>query len=309
MGGGAGRGEGAAVVTTNLGPGLYADVPHAAYHADPCEAPSLSASIAGILLGQSPLHAWHAHPRLGGHVADDWSEPKVRGSIVHSLLLGGGADVVAVPFEDWRKKEAQAARKEAVAAGKIPVLVHKLREYKAAADALREKSRLGVLLGEGMVERELVAVWRSGCEDGPLCRGRLDAWEPDALTIHDPKTCENAKAAASGTCAVRYGRDMQAAAYIEAMETLYPMLAGRVRFKWHFLEVVPPYGVIEAEPTGEMLELGRRKWHRAVATWAKCLRDDVWPGYSEEVWRIEPPPWAVEADLVEQLEGTNDQEV
>jgi hypothetical protein len=302
LGGGAGLGEGAAALTANLGPGLYADVPHAVYHADPVAVTSLSASIAGILLGQSPLHAWHAHPRLGGQVADDWSEPKVRGSIVHSLLLGGGADVVAVPYEDWRKKEAQAARREAVAAGKIPVLVHKLREYKAAADALRERSRLGVLLGEGMVERELVAVWRSGGEDGPLCRGRLDAWEPDALTIHDLKTCEDAKARASGAACIRNGDDVQAADYIEAMETLYPTIQGRVKYRWHFCEVVPPYGVIEAEPTGELLELGRRKWHRAVATWAKCLRDDVWPGYSEEVWRIEPPGWAMSEDLTVQLQ-------
>ena len=34
------------------------------YHADPCVTASLSSSIAKILIEQSPMHAWMAHPRL-----------------------------------------------------------------------------------------------------------------------------------------------------------------------------------------------------------------------------------------------------
>lgn len=286
-------------MTLALAPGLYSDVPHEDYHADCAESPSLSASVAKTLLARSPAHAWLEHPRLGGQVEERCSETMDRGAVIHSLLLGGGAPVVACPFADWRKGEAQKMRDAARAEGKIPVLVHKLREWGAAAEELRKNSRMGTLVAEGMVERELTAVWRS---DGVLCRGRLDAWEPDALTIHDPKTCEDAKRAASGAACIQYGRDIQAAAYIEAMETLHPAIAGRVRFRWHFLEVVPPYGVIEAEPSGELLELGRRKWQRAVALWGRCLRDGDWPGYSENVWRIEPPPWAMSEDLAEQLQ-------
>ena len=44
-------------------PGVYS-LPDDAYHADPCPGPSLSSSVAKLMLDRSPLHAWHAHPRL-----------------------------------------------------------------------------------------------------------------------------------------------------------------------------------------------------------------------------------------------------
>ena len=37
-------------------------IPAADYHADPCEVPSLSASIASLLVNRSPFHAWSAIP-------------------------------------------------------------------------------------------------------------------------------------------------------------------------------------------------------------------------------------------------------
>jgi hypothetical protein len=133
------------------------------------------------------------------------------------------------------------------------------------------------------------------------CRARLDAWEPDAVTIHDLKTCEDARRSAEGANIIRYGRDITAAAYIEAVETLRPELQGRVKYRFHFCEPDPPYGVMEAELTGELLELGRRKWRRAVETWGRCLVKKDWPGYSESVVRIDAPGWALEADMAEQL--------
>jgi hypothetical protein len=55
-----------------------------------------------------------------------------------------------------------------------------------------------------------------------------------------------------------------------------------------------------------LLELGRRKWQRAVELWGRCAKRGEWPGYAESVWRIEPPGWAMSEDLEEQLkEGTD----
>ena len=52
-------------------PGLYLDVPVDDYFADPLPAPSLTQSIAKIILDHSPLHAWHAHPRLNPNFVRD----------------------------------------------------------------------------------------------------------------------------------------------------------------------------------------------------------------------------------------------
>ena len=43
----------------NLEPGIH-NLSAEVYHADPCVKPSLSSSIANVLLQQSPLHAWMA---------------------------------------------------------------------------------------------------------------------------------------------------------------------------------------------------------------------------------------------------------
>ena len=48
---------------TVAAPGLYR-MAAAAYHADPAPAPSLSSSLARLIVGHSPAHAKEAHPRL-----------------------------------------------------------------------------------------------------------------------------------------------------------------------------------------------------------------------------------------------------
>jgi len=69
-------------------PGIY-DIPETDYHADPIAEPSLSSSIAKILLARSPRHAWANHPRLNPN-----QEPETRrefdfGSAAHAMLLEG----------------------------------------------------------------------------------------------------------------------------------------------------------------------------------------------------------------------------
>lgn len=275
-----------------LGPGLHPGIDHRRYHGEPCEIPALTQSIARVLLERSPLHAWQAHPALGGLAAPpcDPTPQQERGTAIHALLLGSGPTLRPIAAENYRGKAAQQQRDEARLLGEVPVLEADLADYQALV------ARLPPL--PAPAERELTAVWHS--YDGVLCRARLDLWHPGSLTIYDPKTCEDATRAASGASIVRDGRDIQAANNIEAVETLRPELAGRVRFKWLFIEVDPPFATIEAEPSGELLELGRRRWSRAVAKWGECLRADEWPGY-ESPRRIEAPGWALSQDLEQEM--------
>lgn len=55
------------------------DLDESTYHADPCAAPSLSSSIAKVLLFKSPLHARYCHPKLN---PQHQSEEKDRKSVV-----------------------------------------------------------------------------------------------------------------------------------------------------------------------------------------------------------------------------------
>lgn len=58
-----------------------------AYHQDPAPQPSLSSSIAKILLDQSPRHAWLAHPKLNpNYVAEEDSRFDI-GTAAHVMML------------------------------------------------------------------------------------------------------------------------------------------------------------------------------------------------------------------------------
>jgi hypothetical protein len=281
--------------------GLHLDVPHDVYHADPCKEPSLSASLACTLLGRSPQHALLAHPRLGGAVedGDDATPARERGSLIHALVLGVGQDFVPVYADNYRTKLAQQARDRARAEGKIPVIAEKLDAARMAAEAIQ--LQLGTLLGRDWDggQHEVTAVWRA--PGGTLCRARFDRWGGPDAPIRDLKSCENARGASQGSSMLRYGLDVQHAAYTQAVETLYPDREHYPGMQFVFVEVTPPYGVIVAEPDGQMMELGQRKWLRAVETWKRCLADEQWPAYPREVVRVAPPAWALAQDMEEQI--------
>src|SRR5579872_4947779 len=114
-------------------PGIY-DVSQQEYHADPVVMPSLSCSIARILIRQTPSHAYHAHPRFGGvggipsRVMDD-------GSAVHAMFSGQthlieplstvygpktkNKALIGRPVRDYKTDAAQEERDEIRAMGRI----------------------------------------------------------------------------------------------------------------------------------------------------------------------------------------------
>ena len=79
------------------------DITEEDYHADKlpdwCTGPSLSNSMAKILLDKSPAHAYAAHPRLGGAgrvLPASTLQTFDAGKLAHKLLLGRGAEVVVI---------------------------------------------------------------------------------------------------------------------------------------------------------------------------------------------------------------------
>jgi len=126
--------------------GFFPDMTAAKYHADPCPAPSLSSSIAKIMLDQSPRHAWHAHPRLGLVAEDEEpTRPQQIGTAAHKLILGRGRDIVRIEAPDYRKPEARVQRQIAVAAGKAPILAGDYASVVEMAAAFSEQ--IGMIEG------------------------------------------------------------------------------------------------------------------------------------------------------------------
>jgi len=278
-------------MNTMLGPGLHFDVSDGFYHSDPCENPSLSASIAAILASDSPLHAWYHHPRLGGNSQTrEPSKAQERGSILHEIILGTGGGFQEIQADDFRKKFAQEARDAARANGIIPVLSADLAEYRQIASTVQDRiADMDISLSG---QSEVTAIWES---DGVLCRARMDHLILSDGIIYDLKSATPSLMRRLDLKMVDNGSDVQSFAYTEAIETLYPDLAGRVRMRFIFFEVEPPYDVVIGEPSSTMRARGELLWTRAKIDWRKCLETNTWPGRGRSnIVRIDCPPWALD---------------
>lgn len=282
---------------TPFGARILPDLSAAEYHADPCARPSLSASIATTLVSRSPLHAWNAHPRLGG-VRREPTPAMDAGSLLHALLLGG-TELAIIEADDFRTKAAQAERDAAYARGAVPVLARAHDDAQELADCVRDElADLGLgLTGESEVSVE----WEEESGAGPvLCRGRMDHVWWDRAAILDLKTCQSAHERAVRSHVWEYGYDVQRAAYCSAMRKLRPEMVGREKFTFVFVETLPPGSrrraiVQPVELDGPFREIGERRWRRAVDAWGQCLATDLWPAYAapRTTVTVEAPGWAI----------------
>jgi hypothetical protein len=251
------------------------DLPETEYHADPCPTPSLSSHTAITIIGESLMHAWRRHPRspafspyVPGAAAD-------RGTAAHALLFGG-REIEAIQADDFRTTAARDARDRARANGRVPLLAKDAEAILAMTRPARERF---ALLHGGEYLCEQSALWREG---ETWRRARIDSISPDHTLIVDYKTTEGAVDALS--CERRIadmGLQIQAAAYVTAVETLHPELAGRVRFVFQWQEQRAPFALSPPiEMSEAFMSLGRAQWEAAGLLWDKALRHDAFPGFS-----------------------------
>lgn len=278
-------------------PGIYTEVSERDYHADCVVEPSLSASIAKLLIGRSPMHAWHAHPRLRVEAVDEPDEPTRamdRGTAAHALLLGKGAAVRIIDADDYKTKEARASRDEARAMGMTPLLradAEAVRELVAAAGTQLGESDLAGIFDDG--DPEVTMVWQDG---GAWCRSRVDylpraARQGGHIVVPDLKT--TAGSAHPDTWQQRLfdmGADIQAAFYERGLRALIPGVRS-VRFTFVVVEQDPPYGLSIVSLSGEALDDARQNVEAAIALWRQCLATNHWPGYPGTITTVDPKPW------------------
>jgi hypothetical protein len=282
-------------------PGIYPDMDEKTYRADPCDTPSLNQSTAKVILSESCRAAWAQHPRLGaqGRVATRVMDA---GTVKHALTLGKPLPQLAIlPFEDFRKKEAQAARDAAKADGLIVFLEREYRSMVGCVPFVKsELQRAGYYF---FGTSETTMIWEA---DGVMCRCRADHLEENEGWIIDLKFTGNANPAELEREIIKMDYHVQAAAEIEALETLRPDLEGRVRFVDVFIEVGDDnrVEVVDIEHSESMLQLGRARWNRARKIWQECLASNEWPGYKKHTGKREPllahaPLWAINKEFGE----------
>lgn len=279
-------------------PGWY-EMSDEDYFADPCPLPSLNHTTARVLIDRSPAHAYAQHPRLGGQTVpfeDETTNEQLFGKALHALILGG-PEILRVPYDDYRKKEAREFRDEVLAAGKIPLLAARLEQALAmqveALPVLRSMFPEGVFHGEVVGAAKLGPTW---------IRAKLDARAPDGSVRVDYKTTLNAATRAIEAKAFAYGYDTQAVFYEMLEDLLDGDMAGRRRHLLLWQEKDPPYAVAVSEFDQSALDIAGRAVGRAIERWQTCYASGDWPAYPG-VHRIAPKPWMIQADIQAEIDA------
>lgn len=269
--------------------GLY-ELSAADYHADPCEEPSLNNSTIPHLLA-CPRLAWQQHPRLNPGYEPAQSNRLDLGDVAHQLLLGAGRGIVELPFSDYRTKDAQKARDEARAAGKTPILTEQLAQANGMVGSLHAQlaeypeKEVARYFDPEQGQSEIGLFWFD--EAGAWGRSLIDRLltEGEWIVLDYKSVGRSADPAGLGLSihAVDQGYDTQFAMIERGLTRLHSTLAGRIKFRWVFQEIDPPFLVSVVEPDAATMTIARKKVEYAFAKWADCLRNDDWPGYPQEI--------------------------
>ena len=285
-------------------PKILYDLPEKFYHADPCDTPSLSASLAHLMVSASPLHAWTASRKLNPDYESVDTPAFNIGRAFHSLILDERPRVRVREeygdWPDWRSKEARKWRDDMQEAGEIviteaeadalhPMRVNALKTLKASLDTEPEK-----------LPTEVSLVWDAG---GVTNRARVDAIDTEKRIAVDLKTTADLADPHRWVAAsMDHGIDLRAAHYLDGLEACFPWkpaprgaVTPCVPWRYIFLvvEKSAPHACSLVELDERTLAMGQSKLERARRSWGDCLKLDDWPAWSRAVEEVSAPEWRV----------------
>jgi hypothetical protein len=274
-------------------PGCY-ELEAEFYHSDPCAVPSLSRSIAHLLLERSPSHAWTAHPRLNpNHVSQDERKFDL-GTAAHLAMLGDNKEFAIIQADSFKTFAAQRARKMALAAGQVPVLERDFKRVNAMVQAgraqlARHEECFSAFI-DGKPEQTLI--WTEEVDGIEVwCRAMLD-WLPDErVRFPDYKSTQgSAHPDMWPAMAYREGMDLQCAFYRRGIRKVLGV--ENPAFDFVVQECDPPYALSVISLTPGAIDMAHRKIDEAMSIWAWCIKNKQWPGYPQRICYVDPPVWA-----------------
>jgi hypothetical protein len=261
--------------------GVYEDVPEDAYHTDRAISfgPTLSASGAKVLL-KSP--AQFAYERENG---SNGTKSMDLGTLVHTLVLGVGVELVVIDCDNWMSPKNRALRDEALAAGKWAVNRTEIAKAEAMAESIRSHPTAGPLFIDGLPE---VTLYWTDPETGVRMRARLDYLLPDRIV--DLKTTSDGSPEGFAKSCAKYGYRESAANYIEGHRVL---LGFAPEFLLVTVESNEPYRVRVWRFGVADLEVGANRMAEARRLFAKHEAEG-YPQLDLGVTEIIMPAWANE---------------
>lgn len=266
-------------------PGIY-DVTAEQYHGpEPCPAPSLSSSGARALIADPPAKYW-----WNRNNPQPPSEALIVGSAAHEWLLEGEKwphrHYVLPEDHDNRTKAGRALVAEMTAAGLRCVTADQFATIKAMRDALAAHEYAMAAFENGRAETSMFWI---DAQTGIWCRCRPDFLPAQGRVFADYKTTISCRTDDLKRTIGRYGYHMQAGWYQDGIRALGLHDAPIMLFV--FQEKSPPY-LVRCVTVGapSLIAAESQNW-RARTIFARCVREDRWPGYDEDIQTLDIPAW------------------
>lgn len=278
-------------------------MPAAQYHSDPAPQPSLSSSIAKLLLSASPRKAWFAHPRLNPNYRESADSKYDLGTAAHAVLFENDASKIIVIDPEqypsktggvpagWTNKAIRAARDNAYGSGKTPLLKSDYGDVRAMVDAAQEfikQSAIATFWNYEDAQSEMTAIWQEG---GIWLRSRLDRLSIAKRFIGDYKSTTDASPEAFSRQIIRMGYHIQDAFYRRAAKALG---VSSPRFVFLAQSCEEPYECTLHDCHPALQEIADAEVNRAVNIWRTCITENRWPSYSGEVHSAMPTAYMMQ---------------
>jgi hypothetical protein len=275
--------------------GVVRSLPIDVYHAD-----RSAISNSGLNdMRRSPrhFHALHLDPL---RPAPEDKPSHLHGNLAHCATLepdefdkrykvGPINDKRLVEWKDWAKD----IRKQ-VGGGVTLITPNERAIALAQAESIRSKPDVAALMSAGWPE--VSAYWLDPIT-GVRCRCRPDWRSPTGKRgrysiLLDVKTYSNADPDEFRRQVERMAYHQQAAFYSDgyAIASQQPV----VGFVFVVVEDSYPFMSSAVMLDDDSLEAGRRLYRGGLDAYAKCLRENVWPGYSESIELIRLSSWRLQ---------------
>ena len=187
----------------------------------------------------------------------------------------------------------------------IVVKSREVLDAQEAVKAIKSSKDVRDLLDHAEMQVEIRATWRT--EDGsapdvpmkalidilPARTGRYGS------AMADLKTAGNASLDGWPKVVYGFGYNVQAALYLDMHAYATGLKDRRTNFLHVVSESVAPWEIGQRLLSLDFIQAGRAIYHNALERYARCVADDVWPGYDEAgeivegFAKVEPAPWMV----------------
>lgn len=284
-------------------PGFYHGMPNDDYH----QGPGVSTSGLKKVI-KCPEEYDFVYNR--GYQQDQTKAMEI-GTAFHTLTLEPEkitTEIAVVPENINRRTKAGKAEYAAFleeSEGKTILTQEEFEGVVGMASSVRYDPKLELMLKKGNAE---VSIFHQDEQLGELIKVRPDwipTWDYHGV-IFDLKSADDASYPAFQRAIVNFKYHMQAALYLDIANAEHARLYGESDYFKEFMFVVcekkPPYKKAVYIPDEEMIALGRDEYTQALMLYAKCKRQERWPGYNGDlITKISMPVYAAKSIRAQNL--------